>query len=189
VDDPSIASKVRERLGGAEPHQTERAVRVTLRVLGESLSRNLVAHVGRGLSPADAATLRSVPERDPAQSEEQLARLVARRARVPVGRALETLRTAGACIGATFDDETSRLAARELGELALLFAVPRASSPPPRPSHAPRSTLSEGRPGSLHPVAASHDQPLAEHPHRLSSSHGLRQEEAGETLASDRPPR
>ena len=79
---------------------------------------------------------------------------LARRTAVPVARALEELQAVMSTIAETLDAEVLAMIDHELSPslAAILRPIERAPSPTHEHAHPERSTLSEGKPGSSHPL-------------------------------------
>jgi len=207
-----LIERVRERAALATPAEAERAVAATLGVLGGCLTRGERAMLAGDLPPRAAWALALAGgfagfaglgglagEVDLAQ----LYRRVGEREGVAPSFAAEHAQVVCQEIARAVSPETLALLRRHLPEeLAGLLAVPPVDAPPPPPGEGietirRRSTLAEGRPGSLHPVSEAAPSPgqtgsvvRAPNPHagtKLSSSPGYAHERRGDTLATGEP--
>lgn len=190
--------------GLADRASAERALRLTLSVLGQRLTDDEALALCACL-PEDLARIVEQSEYsdyDGAFDAVELYDRVRRRAKQPAGVVHEQVNIVLAAIGRDLDDDVRRRLVRALPAPIGDMLVPRHLAPPPphvAPSHAPPlSTLAGGRPGSRHPIAeagpsrgqthsvAANDDPHAET--KLSSSRGLTQERMRESLATGHPP-
>lgn len=190
MHDHEFMERARARLGAWTQEETAGIVRATLYALGESVSARLADAIASELPAGAARSVRAARRHSLGRSAEAFFGVVARHAQLPLGRAAETAEVVCTLVGQLLSPGAAALAAHQLEpSLAALLA------PPPRPSSVPshrRPTpsarkLSSGRPGPAHPIASSRPPAPLAHEHRLATSHGTRQEEAHETLASARP--
>jgi uncharacterized protein (DUF2267 family) len=182
--DPELVTDLKERLGAITPVQADAVLGTTLHVLAASLPRRLAEQLAAALPKAAAALVRAV-EPGGSSTAADLFEAIAARDRLPKGRAIEAGEAACALLGARLSPELSPRLARELDPS--LAALLRAVAAPKRPERerkvAPGGKLSTGRAGAARPVAGSELAGPRAHEHRLATSRGTRQEEAGETLA------
>lgn len=125
---------------------------------------------------------------------------VATAERAPALHAREHAEIVCAALAEVLPNESRARLVKELpAPLGALFELaPSVSSPPHATHHDPRHhTLATGEPGSLHPVAESAPRAAAENsvarpnPHaetKLSSAHGLTQDDLHESLATTTEP-
>lgn len=184
--------------GGLSREEAELAADATLETVGERLEPIEVSMLAPVLPAPLAEALQRRPYDGEFRSGEFFAR-VERREGVPLGFAIEHA-TAVCQILSSFLPEPLLLRLRAyLPEALSRLFTPISEPPPLEASHASgaRNTLSEGRPGSEHPLSEAHPG-LAqrgsvvreENPHqdtKLSSSRGFVQEREDETLASAKP--
>jgi uncharacterized protein (DUF2267 family) len=179
----------------------ERALRATLRVLGERLTED-EAHALASRLPDELAGVVDRAEYDSDFDAAELYARVGRRMHVDLGEAHERADVALRVIGTVLDDDLRRRLAHALPvPIAERLYEPELGEPPPyqEATTAPRmTTLASGRPGSRHPLADApppdgHTQSIAQNddPHgetKLSSARGLTQERFDDSLAKGRPP-
>jgi len=190
--------------GIADPGVAEKALRLTLSVLGQRLTDDEALALAARL-PEELARVVEQSEYSDSDGEfdaTEFYERVRRRERTPSGTAREHVNVVLQALGAALDDELRRRLVRALPKPIGDQLVPADFGEPPpypRPSHAARlSTLAQGRPGSRHPIAdgapvGGHTNSVARNadPHgetKLSSSKGLTQERLRESLATGRPP-
>lgn len=190
--------RISEQVGFGSPEDAEAAVKAVMEVLGETLRRGEITRIGAELPPWLATMLPGDIHDEPLSAASFFDR-VATREDVGTGIAREhvgvILRTVAAQLSSAAQAWLRGALPAEMHPLL----EPRSPSPSPaRPHHADdRSTLSAGRPGSLHPVGSSEPNRSQHHsvvgsnnPHgdsKLSSSSGLTQEQLDESLAKGHP--
>lgn len=173
------------------------AVEATLVALGETLlpheRQRLLEHV-----PPDVAAIVPAGPGVAGLDEDGLYHAAARHLPVPLVQVVEAVQVVCGEMVAAWPDLREAFVHHPL---AMIFTpVRRPSAPPPtRPSAAPSSTLSGGRPGSGRPLsegtadrAQSHSvarDETADGDRKLSSARGLTQEREHESLAEGRPDR
>ncbi|AKF03156.1 DUF2267 domain-containing protein [Sandaracinus amylolyticus] len=199
MDDTTFRELARERLGPLGADEADRAIDVTLRVLAEACSRCLADHIAEALPPGAATIMRAVIGHELGGDASAIVARTARREGVRAALGIEHLSAVASVIGEHLDDETMRLAEAELDPSVVRLLQPRRFAPPPVAHHDehPRTTLSEGHPGSDDPLARAHHPPahvdsvtgVAHDDERLSTAHGTRQEQQHDTLAEGRSKR
>ena len=184
----------------------ERAIHATLEVLGERLTAD-EAHALAARLPSDLEHLLDEAAYEGDFDATELYRRVwerEKREETSLGMAKEHADIVLRAVGTALDEDLCARLVRALPEpVGALLLAPVRGAPPPHPhapsKHAPAvASLAHGRPGSRHPLSeaaprSGHAQSVArsDDPHadtKLSSSHGLTQEELGETLATGQPP-
>lgn len=174
-----------------------RAVDATLGAFGVCLARDEARALAGALSHRLAGLVEGADRRADGDVGAFFAR-VSEREGVPVGLAREHASIVLRALGVGLDPALRARLSRVLPEELAAMLAPRAPSTPPahpHPSHAPPlTTLASGRPGSHHPMSASkppaahqHSVVAATNPHgdsKLSSAHGLTQEQLRESLAT-----
>jgi hypothetical protein len=194
VQERDPIATVAERAGGIAEDDARAAIAAIVPAIAGACSDRVARRIASALGGAWARF-----ERGPAGSVEGVHRIVAARLEVPRGRAAELTRIVAEVIGERLDDEGWTLARRDLTPELVAILEPRErvgrGSPRRTPHDADERTLAAGAPGAQHPIATAHHpvaQPAsvdddAQHEERLSTAHGTRQEERGETLATGRP--
>jgi uncharacterized protein (DUF2267 family) len=181
--------------------QAERALRATVRVLGERLTDDEASALGTGL-PAELSRMLDQSEYDGDFSASDFYERTRRRIRATPGRTREAIEVVLRVLGDQLDEARRDCLIRTLPpDVGRHLAPLELDAPPPYGSKSPArvlTTLAAGRPGSRHPLSessppAGHAQAVAKNdePHaetKLSSAHGLTQERHGESLATGRPP-
>lgn len=202
MDQARFLEHVRTHLGPADEASLQHAVGATLAAIGAMVGHTHRQAVAQALPEVWSRPFRDA-HYDASLGREDLIRQVARSEHVPEGRALEHATAVLAALAATLEEDVRRVLEAELPEDVRGWVRPtRESRPPPRPPqrhehhHAPHR-LSDGQPGSRHPVseAAPHDVhegsvASSRDPHantRLSSTRGTTQEREHETLAEGEP--
>jgi uncharacterized protein (DUF2267 family) len=174
--------------------------RATVAGLSAALWPDEADRLGRALPASLRAILRGTRTPAIAHAGDLFARVAAQED-CPLGASSsrEHVQAACAAIAEIVDAEALAIARRRLAnDLAELLTPPHEESRPDRPTHVHgRTTLAEGRPGSLHPISLARPERGHEHsvarnaePHaetKLSSSRGLTQERQNESLATGRP--
>ena len=189
-----LVRRVADR-AGLDEESAARAVAAVLAVLAGRLSRAEAEALAEELPAATAAPLRhGWFDRD--FGVDELYDRVARQEGVRPGVAVEHTIAVCATVGELLTAATRARLERALGpEILALFDVrPAIEAPEAAPHVGHRSTLSEGRPGSRHPLseaappaAQAESVARADNPHadtKLSSAHGLTQEREREDLAT-----
>jgi uncharacterized protein (DUF2267 family) len=204
MDYDQFVADVQLRAGFEGSGEAERAIAVTVRVLGQRLlPEERVAVAGALPEPVAGRLLRTPYERD--FDLDELYDHVARGEGTQAGFGREHAQAVCQAIGTALPHEVRlRLQKHLPAEIAVLFGSRDAGASPLRPVHAEPpvepgagTTLATGRPGSRHPVSegradCAHEGSVArsDDPHadtKLSSSRGLTQERLGESLASGQP--
>ncbi len=191
------------RRGFRDDAAAPRILRATLAVLGERLVDDEAKALADVL-PNGLARVVEDAEYDADFGTEELFARIARRAKAPHGRALETAEIVLAALGECLEPERRKRLAQALperaAEILLGRCAPDADVPPhAEAKHAPRErSLATGRPGSRHPLSDArpprghaHSVAANADPHgetKLSSARGTTQERFRETLAEGRPP-
>jgi uncharacterized protein (DUF2267 family) len=179
----------------------ERALRSTLRVLGERLTDDEAGAVAARL-PEELARIVDQAEYDGDFDDAEFYERVRRRAKTAPGTAREHADVVLRAIGEAIDDELRARLVRVLpGSLGRQLLPADTGEIPPHPiAHRTPSfsTLAHGRPGSLHPLSEAsppagqtHSVARNDDPHgetKLSSARGLTQERHRESLATAKPP-
>jgi uncharacterized protein (DUF2267 family) len=192
--------RVEHEGGFRERADAERAAAATVAVLGERLPAIDRDAVADGLPAALGALVRAGERTGEFDLDELYAR-VSRREGVPLGTAVEHAQVVCRVLGVAAEGEARKHLVLHLPRpLAQLFESPERPVADPHPHEATAgrhrtATLSEGRPGSHHPVseARPHGQrgSLSEtdNPHGESklSTGATSQERAGETIGTGRP--
>ena len=185
---------------GVAAGEAERTVAVVLGVLGERLGWHALQALAEDLPEPWAERLLGGAHGQDFELEDLHARVSAR-LEVPFGQAIERTGVVCEALARALPPGTLHRLREALPESMSALLTPR--EPEERfeyvhltPGH---RTLSEGRPGSDHPVsearperAHSHSVLRADNPHgdtKLSSATGLTQEREHETLATGRPGR
>jgi uncharacterized protein (DUF2267 family) len=194
-----------ERVMGAgipDRRRAEKALRATLAVMGERMTRDEADALGRVLSPELQTIVHESEYDSDFDAAEFYERIRRRLQSFQPGTAHEDADVVLRSIGDFLDDELRGRLRRALPE-AVAARMTRESfgPPPPHPDarHAPPlTTLSAGHPGSRHPlseaappVGHTHSVARSDDPHgetKLSSSRGSTQERLGDSLARGRPP-
>ena len=185
----------------ADRSQAEGAVRATLTTLRQRLlddeSRLLEVEL-----PEECADLLHEGHYEFDFDLAEFYRRVSAHEHMATGRGLEHSQIVCRTIARRLPASTLQRLRRHLPDFAELFQPPEPVWRPPLPEHPgrsdpPRRNLSEGRPGSQHPLSSARPQPghshsvaVSDDPHadtKLSSSRGLTQEREGETLADGKP--
>ena len=185
----------------ANEAETRRALRVCLEVLGSLLTSDERALVGGELSPELAQMLHGASPHRRAELHEFAGR-IAQSEGVPWGVAVEHAEMVCRAVGNALSPSTRQRLVRGLPQLARLFEPLERPEIAPLPEERRPDTvpndLAEGRPGGTLPLASADPRYLAHRhsvvrsvdPHaetKLSSAHGLRQEQDEHTLALGRP--
>jgi len=192
------ATRFVERVArGGIPHEARRAVHATLAALGEVLDETEKRRLASAL-PADLVAWLDERAFDRGAKPGELFERVARDETVTASEACERAQIVCGVIAralAPFDREM--LCKHVPAELADLFRVDEPSEAPPHVHHPKHHVLATGDAGSAHPLSESAPPELvASHsvdernPHadtKLSSSHGLTQEDTSESLATSKP--
>lgn len=198
--------EVRRRTGGALEHgitrDVERVVRATLETLRERLDDSEAHAVADALPASLAQSLRGGRWTGDFDLAEFYSRVNARAGAEP-GYATELAQVVCQVVAEAVPRDALTRLHRNLPPPWATLLAPRHTSIPPdhvlaaRPSQPPRSTLSEGRPGSAHPLSEAvpdrahrHSVVHEDNPHgdsKVSSAPGTTQEQTGDTLAAGRP--
>ncbi|MFL5357714.1 DUF2267 domain-containing protein [Archangium sp.] len=193
-----LVSHVVGRAGLPGMQEAERTVRAVLAVLGERLSWPVIQAVAEDLPGALATSLREVTPHQTFNLAELHAR-VAERTRVRLGLAVEHTGVVCQVLAEALSEGALHRLREALPEpMSALFAPREPEESFSHVHHEPgRRTLSEGRPGSQHPIseyrperAHTHSVLRADNPHgdtKLSSTSGFTQEREQETLAAGHP--
>jgi uncharacterized protein (DUF2267 family) len=201
MDYDRFLEQVAARTGLSSRAQVETAVRAVTEALGALVDHahrdELTAHLPAPL----AQMLRGAPSDADADASAFLRR-VAGAEHLPAGFAVEHATAILETIGSGLHPSVRRQFASHLPEEMRDWLEPRrGAAPPPPPSHARHHEgghrLSDGRPGSAHPISESaprpaHSESVAQStdPHadtRISSAHGTTQEREQEDLAEGHP--
>ncbi len=146
--------EVMQRAGFQQAAMAALAIDAALQVLGERLPRGTARELAAQLPESLAGALRRGPHGGVFSREELYAR-VAEREGVRLGFAVEHAQVVLQVLAEAAPADALTLARQELPAPLAELLTPRAPSPPP-PTRAsrPRSrrTLSDGRPGSEHPL-------------------------------------
>jgi uncharacterized protein (DUF2267 family) len=193
-----LLARVRELTGLRDDASARRAVQAVASVLFEQLAAHDRGWLG-GFLPGAAAASAAI-HRPVAELPEFYARVASREGAEP-GYALEHAQSVCIAIAEQLDEGAARHLAKVLPDaLVPLFAARERTQAPRHTWHEhthARSTLSEGRPTSRHPLseaapsdAQSESVARRDNPHadtKLSSSTGTTQERERETLAEFGP--
>jgi uncharacterized protein (DUF2267 family) len=201
VDEAALVDRISALTGITEVEPAQRVGRVVTSVLMEQLSTHDRAWLAGELPAAWPleATLGRAAVRTEDKLEDFYARVAAREG-AELGLAREHAQCCCRALAEAFGDETRRhLTSRLSDDLAQLFELPEGHEPSSdagghHRARRERSTLSEGRPSSRHPISGAVPPPRAQqdsvtrsdNPHadtKLSSSRGTTQEREDETLA------
>jgi uncharacterized protein (DUF2267 family) len=192
-----LLHRVEELAAFATDDEAERALAATLVTLGECLADNESRALAGELPPPAAQALRRAAFTGGCDVSEFYDR-VARREGVAIGFGVEHAQAVCRAVGEGISEEALVRLRKELTpDVSALFDTPERDTVPEHVPHIAGHSLSEGRPGSRHPVSEAND-PLAHthsvvrasNPHgdtKVSSAHGLTQEQLGETLAEGHP--
>jgi uncharacterized protein (DUF2267 family) len=188
------------------PEQAERVLVATLGALGQRLVAEEADALANELPAELAEPLRRASYVHDFEPDELYER-VARREGTSIGFAREHAEVVCQLLAEAVSPDVLLRLRKHLGApWAELFVRRPPSTPPAHVVHRepsapprPRTTLSEGHPGSRHPVSVSrldraqtHSVARSDDPHgdtKLSSSHGLTQERQHDTLAEGQPGR
>jgi uncharacterized protein (DUF2267 family) len=183
-----------------DANDARRALTAALEVLGGVLTADERALVASEL-PAELAGVLSTAVPHPSADWHEFNRRVAHAEGVRLGRAIEHAEVVCRALSEALVPSTRRRLQQALPQLSRFFELPEDVVPPShephRSSEAPND-LAEGRPGGSLPLASADPRYLAhrhsiarsDDPHgdtKLSSAHGLRQEQDQHTLATGRP--
>jgi uncharacterized protein (DUF2267 family) len=199
IDPDKLIDRVSQLMGATTKEGAARAVLATLKALGEGLLADEAHSLARAFPPELAPTLESAAHLGRLTPDGLVAR-VAKHEGVALGFAHEHAQSVFRALGELLPEESRVHLERVLApEVARLFHASDAAEPE-APPHAPRTgrrTLSEGSLEATHPIAEAaveagqrNSVARASNPHaetKLSSSHGLTQEELGESLATGHP--
>jgi uncharacterized protein (DUF2267 family) len=200
----AIAREVQRRAGLTNAEETERAIYVTLRALGERLNEAEAQALASGLP--DALAMHFGQARHECDfGVDELYDRVARREGIPLGFGKEHAQSVCQILGESLElEQREQLTSHLPPDFAELFEPRPIPTPCSRPAHidAPvgpgeGTTLATGRSGSRHPLsearpenAQTHSVVRSDNPHadtKLSSSQGTTQERLHESLATGTP--
>lgn len=192
-----------QELGGFGGSETK-AIEATIEALGVALTPDERRAVSEHL-PVVLRPILETSARLPDLDLEGFFERVGSREGIGLGRAREHAQVVCRALVEILPSEATIALQKHLPRLALLFELPKPTSPPDAPERmdhpsmpGPPSdhTLACGRPGSRHPLsearperAHTHSVARSDNPHgdtKLSSAHGLTQERERETLATGR---
>jgi uncharacterized protein (DUF2267 family) len=191
--------------GGVPDRETaERALQATIAVLGERFTNDESRALATMLPDELGHVLDAASHESDFDASELYRRVWRRDGRLSLGMAKEHADIVLRALGDALDDDLRGRLVRALPPPTQdLWRAPVRGAPPPHPQASskrapPVTTLAIGHPGSRHPLSesappAGHSHSIArsDEPHadtKLSSSHGLTQEDLGETLATGHPP-
>lgn len=195
-----ILARLQELGPFAAESEARQALRAVLEVLGGLLTHDERAAIAVELPPELAKTLVEALAHPPSDWHE-FHRRVALAEGVRLGRAVEHSEIVGLALSEVFSHSSRCRLQKALPGLAPMFEWPEKSEAPLTQPHRSREApndLAEGRPGGSLPLATADPRYLAhrhsiarsDDPHgdtKLSSAHGLRQEQGEDTLAAGRP--
>lgn len=199
IDPDRLIDRVSQLIGATTKEGAARAVLATLKALGEGLLADEARLLARAFPPELAPTLQSAAHLGRLTPDGLDAR-VAKHEGVELGFGREHAQSVFRALGELLPEE-SRLHLERVLEPDVARLLHGSDAPEPEaPPHAPRTerrTLSEGSFKATHPIAEAaldsrqrHSIAREPNPHadtKLSSSHGLTQEELGESLATGHP--